>query len=226
MIMREFYDRELADTLLLLGSTLKREASDAIYDRIKANFINADFREALNYILSPEREIHKFSFPVLLKALNVCRAKRFEKEHDDDRAKEREDIERFWNRDREETCITRQCATCPKIAGRCDTIAKTTIEAIKLMMRREWRPKRPDEDWQGYYREMREQQSKHWRGIYAALAVQFPGVGFEIDWDERKKRIITRVEAHNHAIREPKVVRLTTAAKPRADLDGDFVREE
>lgn len=220
MITQEFFKKNIADALLLLGSTLKPAAVDVMYDRVKYDFIQDDLRKAIDDIMSPDREAHKLTYPILLKALYRKRSIRYELENEERKAKYADEAKVFWVGEYDATCKTRNCQNCPKVAGRCDTIAKNTMDAIKIMLAREWRPNNPDERLADYYRTIRAEQREYCKGILDELNRQFPGAGF--DRPIEHKATITRDELRGYVT--PHTPKHETPVRHRADID-DFTIE-
>ncbi|MDD4108829.1 MAG: hypothetical protein PHH93_08930, partial [Prolixibacteraceae bacterium] len=78
MIARQLFDDLMTKAGLFTGQNMKKAASDVIYDEIKANYTNGDFKEAISDIM--ELEQFRFNGPSIVKRLNYHRSVRCEKE--------------------------------------------------------------------------------------------------------------------------------------------------
>lgn len=194
MVTYQYYTQKMEDTFKLIGIDNKanREMAKAIYDRIKTNYENEDLDGALDSIM--QSDFPKINFPILLRCLNTKRTLRFEEKSKSDKQTGEETSRKFWNMETKENCISRNCRECSHLAGRCDTIAKHTLEAIRIMINRKWRTWRKDEEIQVCYSGMRKEQHEHNGRILDELNRQFPGVGFGVNYDLAKKQVYTRDE--------------------------------
>jgi hypothetical protein len=184
----------MQETFKLMGTSSKTtyEMARAIYNRISHNFTDTDLEQALESIIQSDNP--RINYPILLRCLNLKRAFRFEEKARADRINGEDGARKFWEQDAKENCITKNCSHCQRRAGRCDTIAKHTLAAIKMMMQKDWRVKLKGESFQDYSSEMRKKQHEHNEAILKELDRQFPGVGFGINYDLQKKDIYTREE--------------------------------
>jgi hypothetical protein len=192
LITETYYNAKMQETFKLMGTSSKTtyEMAHAIYNRISHNYTDTDLEQALDSIMQSDNP--RINYPILLRCLNLKRSFRFEEKARADRANGEDGARKFWEQDAKENCITRNCSHCQRRAGRCDTIAKHTLAAIKMMMQKDWRVKRKEESFQDYSKEMRNQQHSYNEAILNELDRQFPGVGF--GGNREKKEFYTRDE--------------------------------
>jgi hypothetical protein len=194
MIEQQHYENKMLETFKLLGIETKqnREMAKAIYDRIKFNYTDDDLSAALESAMQAENP--KINYPNLIKHLNSKRSIRLEEKARAEREASESGARKFWNMETEANCRTKNCRHCQHLVGRCDTIAKHTLDAINLIVKRKWPEKKNNEDWQEYYARMISEQRRYWKNITETLNKQFSGIGFDRDYDAEKKRILTREE--------------------------------
>lgn len=220
MITEHFYDTKMVEAFKLLGTFSKANAemARAIYSRIKANYTDDDLSNALESIM--QSDMPKINFPILLRCLNLKRSLRFEEQAKRDKETGEDVAKRFWNMETRDNCTTHNCMTCPYRAGRCDTVAHHTLNAIKLMSKRQWRTMRKDELFEDCYREVRQEQREYNRQILSELDRQFPGVGFSMNYDLLKKQVYTCDELKNFHTGRP--VSIPVRNEP---AQGSFIPE-
>lgn len=182
MINPDFYDRKIQEIFKLMGVETKaiKEMAKATYDKIKYNYSENDLEGALNSIL--ESDYTKITYPILVKNLNNKRAVRLEQEWNERKKKEQEETRGFWERSYSGDCINHKCYSCGQ--KYCDTIAKFTMDATKIMIGYE--PETFDK------KERKRLIHEHNQKILNHLDKTFPGMGFNKEFT--RKSTITREE--------------------------------
>ena len=84
-IRQETFKEKMAEAKMLLGSPMKVEAFNAIWDRFKDSFTTSDFSQAMDIVIESGE---KLIYPVILRALRTCKNRRMEAELRTSREKE------------------------------------------------------------------------------------------------------------------------------------------
>jgi hypothetical protein len=92
MISREKFKNKMEEARDLLGSTMKLSAFDAMYDRIKDNYIDKDFIQAIDAVVENGE---KLIYPVLVKSLNTYKDRRMEAQRRDEKRQRSREMARL-----------------------------------------------------------------------------------------------------------------------------------
>lgn len=89
MIKQETFRTKMAEAKDLLGSNMKAQAFDTMYDRLKDYYTNGDFEKAIDAVVENG---DKLVYPVLKKALTFYKVRRVESDIKTDKAKEAKEM--------------------------------------------------------------------------------------------------------------------------------------
>ena len=208
MITEAYLMEKLRECKTLMNTQITKEFMQETHKRIQNGFDPPDLDRAMEEVLNGEHS--RITYPILAKALNNARARRYDAESKHRQETEDRDKTMFWDRRKGikyEPCLDRKCGSCPQEKAKyCEDVARATLAMIKQKYSME------DCEW----------------SISERLAKEFPGYGFEKDCKPKrwiiKKKDGTMVPADGPSVPELKLVR--SEWDRVEDLYDDFVKEE